>query len=139
MIRAAETFVMKIGIYIFLLLTIFSQKVFSKENLLESTIKTGKSDLAVVGVSSGIGAVLGLSSLAFIDTNKKSTPILLGAALGGIVGLGIVAWGHASTPKPYYSENPDFNTELRRDWHEHKYSEHLPKSNLSAVTYNFAI
>jgi len=130
---------MKIGIYIFLFITLCSQKVFSKESLLESTIQTGKSDLAVIGVSSGIGAVIGLSSLAFIDTSKKSAPILMGAALGGIVGLGIVAWGHANSPKPYYSENPDFNTELRRDWHEQKYFELLPETGLSAISYNFSI
>lgn len=130
---------MKIGIYIFLIITLYSQKVFSKEGLLESTIQTGKSDLTVVGISSGIGAVIGLSSLAFIDTSKKSAPILMGAALGGIVGLGIVAWGHANSPKPYYSENPDFNTELRRDWHNHKFLEHISEPSLSAVSYNFPI
>ena len=130
---------MKIGIYILLVLTLFSQRVFSKENILESTIETGKSDLAVIGISSGIGTVLGFSSLAFIDTSKKSTPVLLGAALGGIVGLGIVAWGHANSPKQYYSENPEFNTELRRDWHEQKYFELLPETCLSAISYNFSI
>jgi hypothetical protein len=130
---------MKIGIYIFLIITLYSQKVFSKESLLESTIKTGKSDLAVIGVSSGIGAVLGLSSLAFIDTTKKSTPILMGAAIGGIVGLGIVAWGHAISPKPYFSEGPDFNTELRRNWHDHNFQEHISEASPLAVSYNFPI
>jgi hypothetical protein len=130
---------MKIGIFIFLIVTLLSQKVFSRENLLESTIQTGKSDLAVIGVSSGIGAVLGLSSLAFIDSNKKSTPILLGTAIGGIVGLSIVAWGHANSPKQYYSENLDFNTGLRRVWHEQKYFELLPERGLSAISYNFSI
>lgn len=131
---------MRMGFYFLLIISLFSQYVFCKENLIENTIETGKSDLTVIGVSSGIGGVLGLSSLAFIDnSNNKSAPILLGAALGGIVGLGIVAWGHANSPKPYYSDSRDFNTELRRIWHEQKYCENLPKPGPSAISYNFSL
>ncbi len=62
----------------------------------EDVVASTKNDLMVVGAAGVGGAVLGLSTLSFVDEpSKKLSNIWMGASLGIIAGVIIVAVGYA--------------------------------------------
>lgn len=102
----------------------------NEDTFLEKTINKTKRDvLTISGLGLG-GAVLGLSTLAFFDEPKKHTKnIAIGGAVGIIIGVGIVAYSHATEGNTYYEEAykenkpPEFNTSERLSWHQSKNEE----------------
>ncbi len=79
-------------------------------------------DMTTVVAIGGAGAILGLSTLSFVEEPKDHLKnILVGGAIGIIVGVGIVAYKQAATSKEMYLENakvtPDFQTLDRTVWH----------------------
>jgi hypothetical protein len=69
--------------------------------------------------------VLGLSTLSFAKEPKNHLRnILVGGALGVIIGVGIVAFNQANASKSLLIESykpaddQDFSTYARNDWHE---------------------
>lgn len=60
-------------------------------------MKESLDDLSLVGGFGVGGAILGLSTLSFTSVPTKNlNNILIGASLGIIIGVGVVAWGQAS-------------------------------------------
>jgi hypothetical protein len=101
----------------------------------------------VIGVGFG-GAILGLSTLSFAEEPKENLKnVLTGAAIGIILGVGIVAYKHATKSSKQYKENvyhqlelKDFSTNERLRWHKDQvaasfYQEGVPFPHFS---YQFA-
>ena len=89
-----------------------------------------KDDILVVTFAGLGGAVLGLSTLSFVEEPKKHTRnIVTGAALGIIIGVGLVAFNQANkSAEMFYEEQnqqggqqgsvtSDFDTSRRLAWH----------------------
>lgn len=105
---------------------------------MEELVQGTKSDLLVV-ISGGLaGAILGLSTLSFVDEPKDHTRnIIVGASLGIIAGVGYVAYSQAAKSRDmmYSPDNgaaikvdaKSFNTYARSSWH---YKEVADRSNM---------
>lgn len=86
----------------------------------EDIIQQSLGDLTLVGIAGVGGAVLGLSTLSFVETPKDHLDnVLVGGAIGIIVGVGIVAYFQAVKSNSKYQEADEqfgFNTLRRYDW-----------------------
>jgi hypothetical protein len=106
-------------IFFFMMVTL-SKNVASQD--VDPFIEDSKTDLLIV-ISGGLGgAILGLSTLSFVDEPRKHTRnITVGAALGVIAGVAFVAVSQADKSKSqFYQEeaSSDFDFPSRRMWHE---------------------
>lgn len=104
-------------------------------------------DVYTVAGIGAMGAILGLSTLSFVEEPKEHLKnILIGGSIGVIVGVGVVAWRTATKSKDIYEENalykltPDFNTINRYSWHKSNHNKINGKfdKKISAVNYNFS-
>ncbi|MCO4755593.1 MAG: hypothetical protein KC478_14020 [Bacteriovoracaceae bacterium] len=90
----------------------------------DELVNESKNDLLVV-VSGGLaGAILGLSTLSFVDEPKEHTRnILVGASIGIIAGVGFVAFSQANKSRDMlYGEQANnaqsgFTSLARVNWH----------------------
>lgn len=93
----------------------------------EDIVKSTQNDLVIVGAAGVGGAILGLSTLSFYDKpSKHVSNIWMGAAIGIIAGVVLVAVSHAQKSQEsldeaegYFSPKvtPDFATSDRYAWH----------------------
>ena len=94
------------------------------------------------------GAVLGLSTLSFVDKpNKHTKNILVGASLGIIAGVAVVIFNQANKSRDYfedeeysYQNNPDFETYARLQWHQEEFTNKIsdaPSISFTNVNYQF--
>jgi hypothetical protein len=104
----------------------------NQPNVMDETLTDA---YTVLGTTMG-GAILGLSTLSFVEEpGDHLKNVVVGGAIGIILGVGIVAYGQASKSKDLYfqgapgaptgrrSQN-SFDTLARFHWH-HKSREHL--------------
>lgn len=115
---------------------------------LDALVNDTKSDLLIVVGGGLAGAVLGLSTLSFVEEPKDHTRnIIVGASLGIIAGVGYVAFSQATRTQEmmYGAEevslnvNPKlFGTSARVAWHYEKFSSELPVA-LSPYQFNYQI
>ena len=99
--------------------------------------------LKVAGLGA-FGAVLGLSTLSFVDEpGDHLKNIVTGGAIGIIIGVGLVAFNQATKSKDLYDENAsldNFNHGSRVKWHTAS-SEYArlksPKLNQVNFTFQF--
>jgi len=105
-------------------------------------------DVSIVGASAVGGAILGLSTLSFVETpGDHLKNIVVGAAIGIILGVGLVAYMAATKNKGAFEESalliqPDkdtqFATASRLQWHSSKHSSYNQKQrDPSLVGYQF--
>lgn len=81
-------------------------------------IKSTQSDIILVGVAGGAGALLGLSTLSFVDKpSEHVSNIWTGAAIGVIVGVVFVAYSSAQKSSEDLQSSSDFNSSERVAWH----------------------
>ena len=74
----------------------------SESDVLEDSL----TDIYIVTGTSLSGAILGLSTLSFTsDPSANTNHIVVGSALGVILGVAVVAWRQANKSKDYYYEN----------------------------------
>ena len=110
----------------------------------EDILADGLGDMyTVIGCGAG-GAILGLSTLSFAeDPWDKKKNILVGGAIGIIVGVGVVAWSQANKSKNLYYDTqghvpqPD-NTKWRVSWHRKNHSQfnfNSAKTSLNSFNY----
>lgn len=121
-----------------LVLTFSSKAIAQAANSdVDQLVQDSKNDLLVV-VSGGLaGAILGLSTLSFVEEPKEHTRnILVGASVGIIAGVGYVAFSQANKSRDLlygpsgeeaYKSSSNFGTFARIDWHHEKFQE---RSNL---------
>lgn len=105
-------------------------------------------DISIVGATAVGGAVLGLSTLSFVEEpGDHLKNIVVGAAVGIILGVGMVAYMAATKNKGIYEEgtyllNPNkdaqFATTSRTKWHSSKHSSYNQKQrDPSMLGYQF--
>lgn len=129
-------------IFSFLVLTLSLATYSADSSPVDQLVNESKSDLLIVAGGGLAGAILGLSTLSFVEEPKKHTKnILTGASVGIIVGVIYVAYTQAyETKESVYSSvnSKDFDTSSRDIWHNQELSKF--DSNLSAhriVNYSF--
>ena len=112
-------------LFIFLQLmevAIFPKALARQPDIVEDSVRD---ILTVVSIGTA-GAVLGLSTLSFVDKPQDHLRnIVVGGALGIIVGVGVVAYNQANQSRAYYemhAGSSDFETWDRVQWH-HKSSD----------------
>lgn len=127
-------------------LALFSVRAFSQANEnIDMLVQDTKSDLMIVVGGGLAGAVLGLSTLSFVEEPKDHTRnIIVGASLGIIAGVGYVAFSQATkTQDMLYGEEGeeygrydfrDFNSRGRIAWHR---AEVAKLTQLNSTPYQF--
>jgi hypothetical protein len=89
-----------------------SSSILAQEGGSTGILSDSLSDLYTVAGVGTAGAVLGLSTLSFVDKpGENFKNIVTGGAMGIIIGVGIVAWSHATRSKNLYDSSV-FNTML---------------------------
>lgn len=140
---------MKLIMVLFLLIQTTGQ-VFAQANEedLDALVDETKSDLLVVVGAGLAGAILGLSTLSFVDEPKEHTQnITMGASLGIIIGVGYVAFSQANKSKNLmypaeemsdeYVNGPEMDTQKRRSWHADSIGEFVSNQKVDALNYRF--
>lgn len=98
--------------------TAFINPAFSQEN---DIIKSTQNDIMLVGAAGAAGAVLGLSTLSFVDKpSQHISNIWTGAALGIIAGVIFVAYNSAQKGSEDLQSDEasiNFNSTERLAWH----------------------
>ncbi len=126
-----------IGIILsFQLLLLSSGAVMAQEAEAEGgddLLKSTQNDILVVAGAGVGGAILGLSTLSFVDKpSEHLSNIWTGAAIGVIVGVVFVAYNSAQKgSEELQSSNPQFETSDRVAWHSRN------SQNLSFPTVQF--
>ncbi len=103
-------------------------------------------DAITVAALGGFGAVLGLSTLSFVEEPSEHLKnIVVGGAIGVIVGVAVVAYKQANVSKDLYQESatqlspvldPEMSTAMRAQWHQRNHYQingNLGKENLANV------
>jgi len=85
----------------------------------DDLIKNTQNDIMIVGAAGAAGAILGLSTLSFVDTpSKHVSNIWTGAALGIIAGVIFVAYNSAQKGSEELQSSSEFNSAERVAWHD---------------------
>lgn len=102
-------------------------------------------DLLLVAYCGLGGAVLGLSTLSFVDEpGEHLNNVLVGGAIGIIAGVGLVAYKQAVTTNENYEQEGaevtsiDFSTSQRRRWAETSHKAILAKRPIPQVGWAFS-
>ncbi len=125
--------------------------LFAQAQQSEDIIGDSLKDITTVAVMGATGAVLGLSTLSFVEEPKDHLKnILVGGALGIIVGVGFVAYNQANQSKQVIRGGAmvpslkDMPTTERKSWHQASVSESLalpsfvPATESSPVNMTFS-
>jgi hypothetical protein len=102
----------------------------------DDLVKSTQNDILLVGVAGGAGAILGLSTLSFVDQpSKHVSNIWTGAALGVIAGVIFVAYNSAQRGSEELQSSSEFNSSERFAWH----SQNTQNLTLPAVQFGTQI
>lgn len=102
-------------------------------------------DITTVAAIGAAGAVLGLSTLSFVEEPKDHFKnVLIGGAIGIIIGVGVVAFKQAGVSQKQYIESqgsnqPHFNTSQRFVWHRKKHNQLNSKIGQQYSQFQYAI
>lgn len=114
----------------------------NQPDLVDSSIR----DITTVMMTGAGGAVLGLSTLSFVDEPKDHLRnILVGGAIGIIIGVGVVAYNQANVRKDDFKtgfhekDGLEFSTAARHQWHQDEYQARADQvgSEVPSLTYSF--
>lgn len=109
----------------------------------EDILQESMRDIITVTAVGASGAILGLSTLSFVEEPKDHLKnIVVGGAIGIIIGVGIVAWQQATKSQDLYQNaqldvSPKFNTNERLTWHNATQKSLKTSNQLSQVGYSF--
>lgn len=104
------------GFY-FLLAGVIANPAFAQDSE-DDLIKNTQNDLLIVGAAGAGGAILGLSTLSFVDDpSNHVSNIWTGAALGIIAGVIFVAYNSAQKGSEELQSSSEFNSLERVAWH----------------------
>ncbi len=89
----------------------------------DNLVKNTQNDILLVGVAGAAGAVLGLSTLSFVDKpSQHLSNVWTGAAIGIIAGVIFVAYNSAQRGQEDLQSDEeaslDFNSHERLAWHQ---------------------
>ena len=103
----------------------------------KTVLNDAVTDIYIVGASGLVGAVLGLSTLSFVEKpSDHLNNIVMGGALGIIVGVIIVSWSETTKPREFFdtgtilppmqpSSERSFTTLGRYRWHRGSHFRHF--------------
>lgn len=126
----------------FMILSLTSTAFAQNSELVDET----KNDIMIVMGGGLAGAVLGLSTLSFVDKpNKHTKNILVGASLGIIAGVAYVAFNQANKSRGYFEDEdysyrptPSFETMERSNWHQEEFINKVSEvQNISFTNVNY--
>ncbi|MBT5093230.1 MAG: hypothetical protein HOM21_03240 [Halobacteriovoraceae bacterium] len=117
----------------------------TSSEILDDTFK----DLSIVGGCAVGGAILGLSTLSFVEhPGDHLKNIYVGLSIGTIIGVGIVAFSQATKSKGSYDDASaslwkpakEFSTVRRSSWHRdnHQRVTRRPENLPGQFNYNFS-
>jgi hypothetical protein len=87
----------------------------------DDVLRKTQEDIIIVGAAGVVGAVLGLSTLSFVETPSQHIyNIWTGAALGIIAGVIYVAYNSAQRGSEDLQSSLEFNSTERLAWHHEK-------------------
>jgi hypothetical protein len=111
---------MKKVLFLFIVfLTLITHLNVSAQSTEEDFIKNTQNDLMIVAAAGAGGAILGLSTLSFVERpSNHIRNVWSGAALGMIAGVILVAYNSAQKGSEELSASSGFNTLERNSWHE---------------------
>lgn len=102
----------------------------------DDLIKNTQNDIMLIAAAGAGGAVLGLSTLSFVEKpSKHVSNIWTGAALGIIAGVVFVAYNSAQKGSEDLQSSVDFNSSERVAWH----SENAENLTLPSVQFGTQI
>lgn len=105
----------------------------------DDIVKNTQNDIMLVGIAGAAGAVLGLSTLSFMDKpSKHISNIWTGAALGVIAGVIFVAYNSAQKGSEDLQSSSEFNSLERVAWHSEN-TENLTLPGVQFGTQIFAL
>ncbi|PIP91319.1 MAG: hypothetical protein COW01_05495 [Bdellovibrionales bacterium CG12_big_fil_rev_8_21_14_0_65_38_15] len=115
---------------LFIFTAITPVKGFAQDNS-SSIVEQSLQDAMIIGGTAVGGAVLGLSTLSFVEEpGDHLKNILVGGAVGIIVGVGLVAYMQANKSQTIYKQTSvdslDFETSQRVAWHQKEHSQTAP-------------
>lgn len=119
---------MKKIICLLLTLQLVSLSAFAQENE-DDFVKSTQNDILLIAGAGAAGAILGLSTLSFVDKpSQHVSNIYTGAAIGVIVGVIFVAYNSAQRGQEDLQSSKDFQTGERLAWHQDNFQKLTSKS-----------
>lgn len=121
----------------------FSPCAFAQGEGADGILEESVGDLTTVAGMGLGGAVLGLSTLSFVDEPKDHLKnILVGGAIGIIAGVGIVAWQQATKSKGVIESqgmnvDENFSTARRVAWQKSENQKRFNKQTKSIPSFNY--
>ena len=104
-------------------------------------VQQSLADMYTVAGLGAAGAILGLSTLSFVEEpGDNLNNIVVGAAIGVIVGVGVVAWSQAEKSRETFSApaTSHFPTYHRRDWHKTSHASYTQSiASIKSAAMNF--
>lgn len=95
--------------------------VYAQNGAGDDILKNTQNDLILVGAAGAVGAVLGLSTLSFVERPSQHIyNIWAGASIGVIAGVIFVAYNSAQRGSEELQSSHDFNSTERFAWHSEK-------------------
>lgn len=146
-----EGTLLKQNLFTLVVITIFSisftTKTYAQQNNgdIEAFVEDTKTDILIVVAGGLAGAVLGLSTLSFVEEPKAhSKNILYGSSIGIIAGVAFVAFNQANKSKGMFFEDQvgaldpiEFGTVARVNWHHQNVIEYSTKLPIAQLGYSF--
>ena len=115
-------------------LTLTQSLAFSAEEPAGGMMDDSLKDISVVLGSGAVGAVLGLSTLSFVNTPSNHLKnISIGGAIGIVVGVGVVIFGQATRASSSIGQNEipmnseKFESLSKQDFTEYKIAKNSDK------------
>lgn len=102
----------------------------------DDIIRSTQNDILLIAAAGGGGAILGLSTLSFVDKpSKHLANIWTGAAIGVIAGVIVVAYNSAQRGSEDLQSSRDFSSFERVAWH----TEHTDSLTFPSVQFGTQI
>ena len=106
----------------------FLKSSFAQDGGMDELVKTTQMDLLTIAGAGAGGAILGLSTLSFVDKPSKHIPnIWTGAAIGIIAGVIFVGYNSAQRGSEGLQSSREFNSFQRLVWHQQNNADKLIK------------
>jgi hypothetical protein len=123
---------------------VFTPCIFAQAENSNDILEESLGDITTVAAIGLGGAILGLSTLSFVEEPKDHLKnVLIGGAFGVILGVGLVAWQQASKSKGSYEDlglktTPNFGTVQRVAWQQSQIKKLFSSQTKSISNFNYS-
>lgn len=122
----------------------FAPCAFAQSENSSDILEESLGDITTVAAIGLGGAILGLSTLSFVEEPKDHLKnILIGGSFGVILGVGLVAWQQATKSKGSYESQastvtPGFGTSQRVAWQQAEIKKVFTAQTKSMTNFNYS-